>query len=790
MKETLTIILISLSFSFFANAQAYTIRGYVFDDASRESLINALILDTLSSQSTIANEYGFFSITLPKGKRVLKCSYVGYEPLFITLDITTNQSLDFNLKNLTLETVVVKANAQIGQRTQMSEVSLPIKLVEQIPQLGGEPDILKAFSLLPGISNNGEGSTGLIVRGGGRDQNLVLLDDAVIYNTAHLFGFLSTFNSDALQYARLIKGGFPARYGGRLSSIVDVRMREGNKQEFKGKFGIGLTNSKLTYEGPISKKASFILSTRASYLQAFTFFQKQAFNNGNADYYGNYFMYDLNAKVNYTFSENTKIFLSFYTGKDHYESTDRFSSFEILNLASEQINWNNISGTLRLTHQTNPKFFSKFSLAFSKYAYQLASNKKVFGISQSSLFDDLLRNTSFTNQSNIQSVNTKAYFDFIPNSNHYIKFGGDVHFHNYTPKNSQQEFTIEGISSSLNEQSELTKAIEYSLFVEDEIQFSNKISMNLGGRFSGFLVNDKNYVFFEPRLSSRFLLSTNTSFKASYSFMTQYMHLLDYSNIGPPNDIWVSSTDIIPPQTAHQMAIGLTKALDILDLNLSIEGYYKSMKNLIDYSDNAHTLLNTQSPWYEQIETGGTGKAWGIEFLLEKKEGNLTGFLGYTLAWNNRDFKTINRGRTYPFRYDRRHDIAINLSHKLGKKWSITTNWVFNSGLPFTLPTAKQFTTPDINREILIFERKHNARMPNYHRLDIGLTRKKTTKKGNLGTLNLSVYNAYSRFNPYYVYLEIFFRREQDGTISSYEPKIFQKSLFGLIPSVSYSLEF
>jgi len=786
------IILGVIVFSFSLSGQSYTISGYVIDSNNGEPLINATIIDTVSSQHTMTNEYGFYSLSLEKGNHIISCSYVGYTEEVITLNLERNTSKNFNLKNVTITEVVIKGK-KLGKgsnSSQMSLVSLPIEQLKTIPVLGGEPDIIKAFTLVPGVNNNGEGSTGLNVRGGGRDQNLTLLDNAIVYNAAHLFGFLSVFNADALQHAALYKGGFPARYGGRLSSIMNIKMKEGNANEFHGKFGLGIINSKLTLEGPISNKISFLFSARSSYFNLFTYFLKKSFERGDINSYSQYLMYDINAKTNYKLNNKTKLFLSFYTGKDDSGAKDRLTNFTSRELRDDELNWSNITTTFRLNHELSPKLFSNFILAYSKYKYNLTTQTETFGIDSNGLYSELVKKNSFNYLSSIQDLSLKIKFDFFPNNNNHIRFGGELIRHEYIPGNSSSEDITQNQTNYTNNVIRKATGNEFAIFIEDDIELTKKIKVNLGTRLSGFSIKDKNYFNIEPRFSSRYLLEEDFSIKASYSYMSQYVHLLGNNGVGLSNDLWVTATENVPPQTAHQYAIGVAKEVFNQNIAFSIEGYYKTMNNLIDYSINTPDIVSTQGNWEDLIEKEGRGEAYGLEVFLQKKSRKFTSFLGYTLSWNNRTFENINKGRTYPFRYDRRHDFSLNIAYEFNEKWSLAGNWVFTSGQPITLPTAKQLIVPEYSFEVLLYERRHNARMPAYHRLDIGINRKKETKRGNIGNLNFSFYNAYNRANPYFVYLRNDFIIDQNGTLISYNPTVYQKTLFGIIPSITYSLEF
>lgn len=760
----------------FATAQTYTISGYISDATSGEPLISATVFENKNQKGTVTNEYGFFSLTLPKGNIQLRISYVGFETLKDSLNLSSDKRLNYSLNLATLAEVVVSANQveNISQRMQMSSINLPIKQIEALPMLAGEADILKALALTPGVSAGTEGSTGLLVRGGTTDQNLILLDGATVYNASHLFGFLSVFNTDAINNVELIKGGFPARYGGRLSSVLDITMKEGNRKEKSGEFSVGLLSSKILWESPLGENASYLLSARASYLGLFVLPTKIAYRNGNADQYVNYNLFDINAKINYRFQDDSQLFLSAYAGNDFFkaENGTRIEN-NTLNL-----NWGNITTSLRYQKAFSQKLFGHAMLNYTRYQHNLGTE---YLLEIPSL--DVKQEAKINTISNIQDLSAKFRFDYLPIANHALKFGGEIIEHRFAPSIFQvnTEDTLRQVYTP-----KIVWNTEMSAFIEDEMTITDRFKINIGLRYSALKTENRWYGGFEPRLAAHYQLNNDWSIKAGYSVMRQYIHLLSNNGVGIPNDIWVPVTDKIAPQSSQQLAIGITKYLPKWNIEASLESYYKKSYNLIDYSQGANFLFDFTKDWQDIVETKGTGEAYGLELFLHKKAGRFNGWTGYTLAWNNRQFDNINNGNWYPAKYDRRHDFEITGSYELNKRWDISATFVYNTGAAITLPDAR-YETPNSGR-VLIYNARNAHRMPDYHRLDIGLNYRPNEKS----SWNFSVYNAYNRKNPYYLQIQNFY--EFNNGIDNLPTRIYsqltQKSLFPIIPSVSYSRSF
>lgn len=778
------VLLLGLSILVLNNSyaqQKYTISGYIEDASSGEKLIGANVYDARTLSGTTTNAYGFFSLTLPSDSVALTASFIGYQPFTknLLLDTDLEQSISLS-SNVLLEAFEVKASEKIEkiqERSQMSSVSIPINQIKSMPVLLGEVDVLKALQLLPGVQGGTEGSSGLYVRGGGPDQNLVLLDGVPVYNVSHLFGFFSVFNADALNHVELVKGGFPARYGGRLSSVVDIRMKEGDMKKLTGSFSIGLISSKFTLEGPIVKdKTSFIVSGRRTYIDLLLRPIIKAQGDGE---YGGYFFYDLNAKINHRFSDKDRLYLSAYTGDDDFY----FRYNENINNRNESfkgdIGWGNITAVLRWNHLFSQKLFSNATLTYSRYRLQTTSEYE-------DIFPDGNRDYSLAKYfSGIRDWSGKIDFDYIPSPNHYIKFGVGAIQHLFKPTANEYKTEEEGISALdtlINDS--FINAVELSAYIEDDVKIGARLKANIGVHAASFLVGDKSYFSVQPRISARFLLHPDWSLKASYANMTQYIHLLTNSSaLSLPSDIWVPVTEKVKPQTSQQIAAGVAHSLND-NFEISVEGYYKTMKNLISYKEGANYGGGFQG-WEDKVDSG-EGEAYGVEFLVQKKAGKTTGFLGYTLAWSNRQFKDINFGEPFPYKFDRRHDIAISIAHRLSKRVELSGNWVYGTGNAVSLPLAEYVTEPHPGHDLFgniyggsvqYYGNRNSFRMASYHRLDLGVSFIKKKKRGER-RWNFGAYNAYNRKNPFFMF----------STTDNQGNKVFkQATIFPVLPSISYS---
>ncbi len=806
MKKQLSItMLFGLFFLFHCysqettNTQKFTLSGYVTDAVTGEKLIAASVYDVKTYQGTQANEYGYYSLTLPAGTYEIAFSYVGYQEK--KFEITLDQDRVFNVEltgtiDLDEAEIIGHRLDKIEERSEMSTVDLQMRKVKELPVLLGEQDVMKVIQLLPGVQSGGEGTSGLYVRGGGPDQNLILLDGVPIYNASHLFGFFSVFNSDAINSVKLIKGGFPAHYGGRLSSVIDIRMKEGNNKKFKGSGSIGLISSKLTLEGPIKEKTSFIVSARRTYIDILARpFIKAANNQTNGiETSGGYYFYDLNAKINHTFSERSRLYLSGYFGKDKFYFKEKYSNLNdgrsVDRKIENNLSWGNAIAALRWNYVITPKLFSNTTLTYSKYGFQIG-NKEEQKISVNDQADQN-QTVAYKYYSQIDDISAKIDFDYSPKSNHLIKFGTGLTHHTFTPStfNLVVKDDEQRIDSTIGNPKIM--ALEMRTFFEDNIEINERLKANFGLHLSNFFVDHINYISLEPRASIRYMLNENTSAKVSYADMTQYLHLLSNSGIGLPTDLWLPPTKKVKPQNSKQVALGLAKTFK-KKFEVSLEGYYKVMNNLIEYKDGASFFDDDlNSNWEEKI-TQGEGTSYGVEFLVEKKVGDFTGWIGYTWSKTDRLFEEINFGEKYPYKYDRRNDIGLALSYKFNDHVDMGFVWVYGTGNAVTLGLERYtsydgvFNPDDFGglygygyNEIEHIEHRNNYRMPAYHRLDVGVNLHKDMKWGKR-TWSFGVYNLYNRKNPFYLN----FIEDADNN-----RKLQQISLFPLIPSFSYQFEF
>lgn len=765
---------------FWLSAQQ-TISGYVTDSETGEYLIGANVYLEDFSSGTSTNIYGFYSLTTSSTTIKVTYSYVGYEPQRKEIELSEDMKLDVALSminELGVAEVTSDASEQIQQRTQMSSVEIPMIKVKSLPVFMGEKDILKTVQLLPGVQSGTEGSSGFYVRGGGPDQNLILLDGVPVYNASHLFGFFSVFNPDAIRNVQLIKGGFPARYGGRLSSVLDIRMKEGNTKKFSGEGSIGLISSKLTFEGPLKlDKGSFLISGRRTYIDALTRPIARIESDGDAT--GGYFFHDYNGKLNYSFNPRNRLFLSGYFGKDN--AFARFDEGILINPDEKEtasLEWGNIIGAARWNHEIGNQLFLNTTLTFSRYEF-------VTGFEVDAPDERFL----YEYNSGIQDFGLKADLDYIPNPDHYVKFGAGSVYHTFTPGVNKFELSTAGetaIDTTFG--STIINSGEFYAYIEDDWKINDLLKVNVGVHSSSFLVNNESYFSVQPRIAGRYLINEKVSVKAAYSSMAQYLHLLTNAGIGLPTDLWLPVTDTIPPQLSHQIAIGIATTLKH-DLELSVEGYYKTMENLIEYKDGASFFANADD-WQSKVELG-RGWSYGAEVLLEKKRGKFTGWIGYTLSWSERQFDNLNFGNKFPYRYDRRHDLGIALTYLINDNVDMGLVYVYGTGNAVTLPTGTYLAagtegaeldnpfanwTPRVDH----ISERNGYRTPSYHRLDFGVNIHKQ-KKHYERTWSFGVYNLYNRQNPFFLYFD---------QVDDENAGLFQISLFPIIPSFSWAFKF
>ncbi|HEY0652459.1 MAG TPA: TonB-dependent receptor [Chryseosolibacter sp.] len=776
------IVVFACTLSLTVYAQKFTVSGSVRDKDTQESLIGATIFCPELKTGTTSNTYGFFSLTLNKKPSEFIVSFVGYQTQTIRWQGDSDFSINIDLSGeQLLETVEITGDRDDHpiRTTQIGAIKLPMSQIKSVPALLGEVDVLKVLQLLPGVQSGIEGSSGLYVRGGGPDQNLILLDGVPVYNAAHLFGFFSVFNADAINQVELIKGGFPARYGGRLSSVIDITMKEGNTKSLKAEGSIGLISSKITIDGPILKdKSSFIVSARRTYLDALARpFQRYIAGKGNKL---GYYFYDLNAKVNHRFDERNRLLLSIYSGKDKAHSQDdqkaQYGDEIFTNQENYKLQWGNLTTAARWNSILTHNLFMNAAATYSFYRFNTHSQ-------QTEKFTDkdttIIESYAADYRSSIRDIGLKADFDYTPWPRHYIRFGGQAIRHIFSPGviavNSNVSIdTIAGVRAK--------NASEFSLYLEDDWEIARLLKVNLGLHNSWFAVDGQHYSSLQPRLAMRVMITSQLAWKSSYSWMTQYIHLLTNSGIGLPTDLWVPATKRVEPQRSTLFSTGLTLMLaDKYELN--VEAYDKVMLGVLEYQEGAN-YLDVTSDWQDKVVTG-EGKSKGIEFFAHRKTGKISGWIGYTLSWNNRKFEELNEGKWFPYRYDRRHDVELVTSYKPAPMKDFALSWVFASGNAITMPRQTynqpfEFKLWQIIDPVVHYGDRNSFRMKPYHRLDVSYTVRKKKKWGER-SWTFSVYNLYNRKNPFFIQL----------SYDSYQHKQFkQYSLFPIIPSIAYAFKF
>jgi len=779
--RVLTALLCFLSFSSFSQEENYTLSGIVSDGQTGETLIGATVNIPELGTGTVTNEYGFYAIRIPAGDTVrVVFSYIGFQSLEKTIILRADQKLDVEMgeAEIELEEVVVRANTleEKVASTEMSVETISPKEAKLLPVLLGESDILKTIQLKPGLPSGAEGTTGLFVRGGGSDQNLIVLDEAIVYNASHLFGFFSTFNTDAVKDLKLYKGGFPAQYGGRLSSVIDVKLKEGNKKKFSGSGGIGAISSRLTLEGPIQKdKSSFMVSGRRTYVDLITNAVNNA-NEDNPDYdpIPAYFFYDLNTKLNFDLGENDRLFVSGYFGRDVFGFEGDFFDFDF--------NWGNATGTVRWNHLFNSQLFANTTFTFSDYKYNISNRFEGF---------------TFDVGSNIRDINLKSDMYYAVNNAHTLRFGANATLHQFTVGRLKAGSDDGEVSFSAGQDYE---GLEFGAYFSDLWKISEKARLNAGLRLSGFNNEGATYVGLEPRAAFNYSLSSRLSLKASYARMYQYLHLVSAAGVTLPTDVWYPSTQNVRPQRSDQVAAGVNYLITP-DLLFSVETYYKWLDNQIEFVDGAQLFANDN---LEEEFAIGRGKAYGFEVSLEKTEGKLNGWIGYTYARVRRgEFEPLDpnglfaqEGYFSPI-YDRRHDLSVVLFYELSRKISLTSTFVYGSGDLRWMPLGR-FTFQDVygaNFEsvVPVYEDRNNFRLAPYNRLDLGIVINFFPKWGE-SDLTINIVNVYNRRNAFFVYFDPSFREVTDNEGNTLEipegVKAKQVSLFPILPSLTYNFKF
>ena len=762
IKKLLTLFFTGLAT--ISYSQEYEVTGTIKDRETKEPLVGATIFIDSLNIGTLTNEKGYYKLTLPTGKYKILYSFIGYENKTENVYLAKDDKININLNSLikNLDEVVVQSEPlkQKLLSTQMSLNTISSQEAKLLPAIFGEVDIIKTLQLKPGVKSGGEGSSGLYVRGGGADQNLFLLNNAVIYNPSHLFGFFSIFNSDVVDKVQLYQGGFPARFGGRLSSIVDVKMRESDCETLGVTGGIGLIASRLAVERKFNENGSIILSGRRTYVDVFTrMFNKANEDNEDYDPFPNYFFTDFNGQLSYKLGEKDKVSITGYHGKDKIRFLDE--SFDIT------FQWGNQLLQTQWNHKFNNQLSSNVSLYYSKYNYELKNN-----------FTDF----SFKVGSKIEDITALIDFDHYLGNRHTFKYGASAIFHQFEigrlkAASSDQEVSFNSGNS--------LEAGEFGAYVSDDFKVNNALTINGGVRLSGFVNNGKGYMGVEPRLSGKYTFNNNLTLKMSYTKMYQYVHLVSNSSASLPTDIWYPSNKVVKPENAQQVAGGVSILLANKKLLLTNEVYYKWMGKQIDFRDGAQLFVNQN---LDEEFVFGKGESYGNEFYLEKREGKTTGWIGYTLSWTWRQFDEINNGEKFYARYDRRHDISVVLMHKLNKRLSISGTWVYGTGNAVTMPEGR-FVMQDIDnvgpKVVPVYTERNAYIIKPYHRMDLGIVYKFFSKWGQ-SDITLSAYNLYNRRNVYFIYIDEF--KNDEGITSGFQAK--QVSLFPIIPSITYNFKF
>lgn len=795
---------LSLTLSLLAMAsqaqQVFSVSGYVADASTGETLVGANVFVKETMRGTATNVYGYYVLSLAPGTYTLAMSYVGYEDWTRTIEVKGDLKMNIDAAPkaiLSKEFEVVGERKDNTEGTQMGTVELDVQKLNTLPAFLGEVDILKTIQLLPGVASNGEGNSGFYVRGGGPDQNLILLDEATVYNASHLFGFFSVFNADAVKNIELIKGGMPANYGGRISSVLDITMKDGNDKSFHGQGGIGLISSRLTLEGPIVKdRSSFIVSGRRTYIDVVT----KPFINPESAFSGSgYYFYDLNAKANYRFSDKDRVFLSGYFGRDVFDfsgSQEGDPKF--------RIPWGNATLAARWNHVFGPKLFMNTTATFSDYSFAFQADQDQF---------------AFELFSGIKDYSLKVDLSHYPNGRHRLKYGGQYTYHVYTTStvnvsSGDTDFDIDTPPK--------LHAHETALYVMDDFDVTDKLRLNAGvrvttfahvGPFKLYELDEagratgepeefapgspiSSYAALEPRFSVRYRLRQG-SIKASFNRGQQYVHLASFGSTPLPTDVWIPSSTNVRPQIGTQYAAGYFRDLMEGLFETSVEVYYKDFDNLIEYAEGAEPANNGNTNYDAQL-IFGEGYSYGAELFIKKRLGKVNGWVGYTWSKTMRTFPDINEGVEFPSRWDRRNDLKVVLAYEPNKRWSFGANFVYSTGQAVTLPVNRYFYE---GRVVSEYTQRNGYRMVPYHRLDLAATlHNRTTRTVTdpvtqetteisrrwKSSWTFSIYNAYNRANPYFIY----FDASGNPATNTFQVVAKQVSLFSILPSVTWNFQF
>lgn len=752
--------------------KSVTISGTITDLQNGEQLAGAAVYDSISNKGALSNAYGFYSLTLKSGSIVLRYSTLGYRSERLPIKIISDTVINIRMRTVVTELLEVIVSEKRHQFVQPGVISMKTSQIRTAPVIMGEADLLKTIQLLPGIKSGTEGTSGLYVRGGSPDQNLIMLDGVPIYNSSHAFGFFSVFNPDAISGFSFYKGGIPARYAGRLSSVLDIKMKEGNNRKITGKASLGLIASNFMLEGPIGgENTSFFISGRRTLIDLIM----KPFQAADDPVFPNYFFHDINAKINHRFNDKNRLYLSVYGGKDKNSysekgiSQDKERSYGY----KDGFGWGNITTSMRWNRIIGQKLFSNLTLVYSRYKFDIYRASHEVNNETAAISND-----SYNYYSGINDIGGRWDADWFPSAKHSVKTGINFTYHTFSPgitlvKNSGYE-QISDIDTTLGNKANVREAYIYA---EDEIKFSDKIIANVGFNYSVFLVKQKSYSSLQPRLALSYTVRQGLKIKSSYGIMNQYLHLLTNSTTGLPTDLWLPVTRRIRPEVAWQTALGIE--YDIYsDYTVSVEGYFKKMSNLIEYKEGA-SFFRIQGSWEDKVEVGD-GKSKGIELLVQKEHGKTTGWIGITLSKTTRQFNNLNNGVEFPYRYDRRLDIGLLVMHKFSEKVSASCSWIFGTGNRITLPTEKIRTFyGDTTSFVKNLTGINNFLAPAYHRMDASIDfykkRKHWTRNWSFGA-----YNVYSRRNPFYIYADLLDK----------PPTLKQTSLFPFLPYFKYSIIF
>lgn len=804
MKNSILFFLLVFVFGSTLFAQNYAVSGDVRDHATGESIIGATVLIKNKNSGVVTNSFGFYSITLPAGNYEMELRCVGYETFVAPLKLQSNLHKDFELNPISFTggPVIIEGTRKdnVGS-TEMGKIEIGIEQIKKIPVIFGEVDILKTITLLPGVQSSGEGNAGFYVRGGGVDQNLILLDNSTVYNASHLFGFFSVFNADAVKNIEITKGGGAASYGGRLSSVLDINLKEGNSKSFHGAGGIGTIASRFTVEGPIKKDtSSFILSGRRTYIDVLA----KPFMNPESSFNGSgYFFYDLNAKFNYRLSNRDQLFASVYTGKDVFSFNSSDAGF------STRIPWGNTTGTIRWAHQSGSKLFMNAILTYTDYKFQFEGKQDQF---------------TFGLSSGIRDYGAKVQWSYYPNPTHRMKWGMDYTFHKFTPNNT---YASSGdVNFDLGEQVKLYSH-ESAAYFQDDFDINEKWRINAGVRIPYFMhvgpftrytyptstssvggsttpittIYEKNkkvadYVGFEPRFNARYEINKASSFKMALSRNLQFITLTSLSPSSLPTDVWLPSTDRLKPQLASQVSVGYFRNFFDDSWESSVELYYKDMQNQSDYREGS-TPDQTVGDNIDNLLVFGRGYSYGAEFFIKKRMGDFSGWVGYTWAKTMRIFEEVNNGKAYPTRWDRRHDLNVVLMYTLSPRVDLGFVFVYATGNAITLPISRYFFEGNL---VEVYGERNSFRMAPYHRADFSLNVKGKLMRSRFdaelnqvveeprkfrSSWNFSVYNLYNRMNPYFIYFAT-----KDNNNGGFQITARQVSLFPILPSITWNFEF